>query len=65
MQFNLKATNRQAKQMLRSRKTLAQALEEANRPETAQQQIIRARVEAKGMEYAVNGNGVGCVFKRK
>ena len=44
--------------------TLADALAEASLPLTKQQQRVKKRVEAKGMVYAVNGDGVGCVFKR-
>ena len=46
------------------RKTLQEALDEAARPLTAQQECIRKRVEAKGFIYAVNGSGEGCVFNK-
>jgi len=70
MDHNLESADRAATinkeiSFLRKPKRLAQALREAQAPLTRQQQRIKEGVEAKGLIYAVNGNGVGCVFKRR
>ena len=43
---------------------LARALEEARKPLSAMQERVKARVEAQGLGYAVNGEGVGYIYKK-
>jgi len=43
-----------------TRKTLQQAIDEANKPLSKMQKRLQAKY---GKRYAVNGSGLGCVFK--
>ena len=44
---------------------LARALAEASKPLMVMQQRVKERVEKQGLGYAVNGDGLGFIYKKE